>query len=349
MIRKLVLLWLVGLASATAQAARPTTQVASDFIQVKISPDITLLRPLKDSATITVEVGGSPGDPADLVDLSLRLTAPPPGALLSTDFPLIEGTPLIDMAFSGVPGTLSWDYVFPIRGVYRLDVAAADAEGRRWHRTFELRLRENPAKTAFLIGFAVALLILGFIAGRLFSSPATGVGVLMIALLIGAGAGANTNAVLPDGDVPQSTLAITPARVGTMSVIRWRVADSETGKPIPAEVALRVVQREKGREIFRLNRQPTDGELDLSFQFTDASPHEVTATGFTRNQKRRTEKTTTVHVDSAVPSFGIRVRPVLLFMLVVTAGLTAGRFSKKRRTPLLWTAKRVKMDSKETS
>ena len=118
---------------------------------------------------------------------------------------------------------------------------------------------------------------------------------------------------------------------------------------MPATVTLRVVQLEKGREIFRLNRVPTRGALDLVFHFIDASPHRVSAVATTQGGRQGTEIAQTVAVDSATPSFGVRVRPVVLFMLAVLAGLAAGRISKRRRLPLPWTAKRVKMNPKEAS
>ena len=74
--------------------------------------------------------------------------------------------------------------------------------------------------------------------------------MLMVALLVGAGAGASMNPEPSDRGGPENTLEVTPARVGAMSAIRWRAADR---KPAPAQVTLRVVQLEKGREIFRLN------------------------------------------------------------------------------------------------
>ena len=118
---------------------------------------------------------------------------------------------------------------------------------------------------------------------------------------------------------------------------------------MPATVTLRVVQLEKGKEIFTLNRVPTDGTLDLAFQFTDASPHRVLATATAQGRPRATEVARTVEVEPVTPSLGIRVWPVLLFIFVVLAGLAAGRFSKRRRLPLPWTAKRVKIHPKEAS
>ncbi len=94
---------------------------------------------------------------------------------------------------------------------------------------------------------------------------------------------------------------------------------------------------------------PTDGALDLRFQFTDASPHRVVVAATANDMQQETEVAQTVEVASATPPLGIRVRPVLVFLLVVLAGLAAGRLSKRRGLPLPWTARRVKINPKEAS
>ncbi len=345
--RLLFLLPAVLLSGALPSPA--AARVDKGAIRVEVSPDTALLRPLKDAARITLDVEEADGRSGAPVDLSIRLTAPPPGKLVSTDFPLIEGTRLIEMNLPKVYGTLSWSYVFPIRGEYRLDVSATDGQGRRLERSFALHVRESRARMAFLAGFVAALFLLGFIAGRIFSAPAGVAAVLMIAILHGAepdrGLGADTNHTARS----KAELTVASPRVGAPSTIRWRGTESPSAKPVPAMVTLRVLQLEKGREIFTLNRVPTDGALDLRFQFTDASPHRVVVAATPRGRQQMTEVAQTVAVESATAPLGIRVRPVLLFLLVVLAGLAAGRFSKRRRLPLPWAARRVKINPKEAS
>ncbi len=60
----------------------------------------------------------------------IRLYAPPPGRFLSTDYPLVEKTLLIEMDLVAAQGAAIWEYVFPIRGVYRLEVAASNGTGK---------------------------------------------------------------------------------------------------------------------------------------------------------------------------------------------------------------------------
>lgn len=312
-----------------------------------MSPDTALLRPLKDAARITIDVEGVSEGRRAPVDLSIRLTAPPPGKLVSTDFPLIEGTRLVEMNLPKVPGTLSWSYVFPIRGEYRLDVSATDGQGGRLERSLRLHVGESRAKMAFLGGFVLALFLLGFTAGRIFSAPAAVAAVIVMALLHSPGSNGGVGADDRQTAGPKGELTVAQPRVGAPSVIRWRGTVPGSEKPVPATVTVKVLQIEKGREIFTLDRVPTDGTLDIAFQFTDASSHRVAVTA--RGREHETEVARTVEVESPTPPLGIRAWPVLVFSLVVLAGLAAGRASKKRRLPLPWTAGRVKINPKEAS
>lgn len=322
-------------------------QVAQGAIKVRVSPDTALLRPLKDSTTITIDVDGPAGKPRGPVQLSVRLTAPPPGTFVSSDFPLIEGTRLVELNVASTTGTLSWNYVFPIRGEYRLDVSATDPNGRRVERSLTLRVHENRAKVAFLIGFIAALFLLGFIAGRIFSVPAGMVAGCLIMLLFGAASRGNLSADTGHAAGLKGELTIAPPRVGAPTTIRWRGTAPGSGEPVRAAVNLRVMQLEKGREVFALHPVPTEGTLDVAFQFTDASTHRVVALATTRGRQAAAEVSRTVEVESATPPLGIRVWPVIVFLAVVLAGLAAGRITKRRGLPLRWPARQAKMDPKE--
>lgn len=340
---------LFALLLSASLAAPFTAWVDESAIRIQVSPDTTLLRPLKDSARITVDIdedGRGSGAP---LDLSILLTAPPPGNLVSTDFPLIEGTRLVEMKLAGVTGALSWDYVFPIRGTYRLEVSATDAQGRRLQGSRSVQVRENRTKTAFLAAFVAALFLLGFIAGRIFTVPAGVVAVLAIVLLYSAGGNGILGAETVRATALDGKLTVTPSLVGHPSTIRWRGTHPGSEEAVPAAVTLRIVQLEKGREIFRLNRAPTRGTLDLVFHFVDASPHTVSVVATPRGGQPATEVTRTVQVESDTAQFGARVRPVVLFLLVVLAGLVAGRISKKRFPRLPWAGRRTRLAAKEAS
>ncbi len=84
---------------------------------------------------------------------------------------MVEGTRLVDMELPASEGRVDWEYVFPIRGVYRLEVTAADGTGKEVTRVFTLRIKESRTKILYLGSFTVGLFVLGVIAGRLFTLP----------------------------------------------------------------------------------------------------------------------------------------------------------------------------------
>ena len=100
--------------------------------------------------------------------LRARLYAPKSGWLFSTDFPHVEGTLLLDIELPLSNGWVAWEYVFPIRGDYRLEVELADPQKEKAKKVFNLNIRENRLKLFYLGGFALLLFLFGFVAGRLF-------------------------------------------------------------------------------------------------------------------------------------------------------------------------------------
>lgn len=65
---------------------------------------------------------------------------------------------------------VEWEYVFPIRGIYRLEVESADDEGRRIREVLEFRIKESRLKLLFLAAFLAGLFLFGVTAGRLFTA-----------------------------------------------------------------------------------------------------------------------------------------------------------------------------------
>lgn len=83
-----------------------------------------------------------------------------------TDFPMVEGTKLINSTLSVKNGKASFDYMFPIRGDYRMKVEVLDETGKSVG-THELliNIHENPAEVKNAIIFIISLALFGFIAG----------------------------------------------------------------------------------------------------------------------------------------------------------------------------------------
>lgn len=137
-------------------------------------PLLKQVRPLTEPVRIMLIVIDSNGRAVKKGKANIRLVAPAPGRFFSTDFPVIAGTPLLEMELPILQGRAAWEYLFPIRGVYRLEVRAVAEEGREIERVFDLKIREQPVKLFYLAAFTAALFIFGVVAGRLFTGGRQG-------------------------------------------------------------------------------------------------------------------------------------------------------------------------------
>lgn len=314
---KLTLFCLSGLFTAPAFGAVPNP------IRVEISPKLGEIRPMKDLVDIKVAVAS---EARGAVDLSFRLLAPRREGMFTTDFPLVEGTELIDIAVRVPDGKLDWSYAFPIRGTYRLELKAVDADGLAVERTVLLKVSEDWTKWVFLLVFLVLCFILGAVAGRLFSADRSWNTGLLLGVL-----GILTLARVGDAVAAlESKLVVVSPKVGSPSTIRWRVADDGLSRIEGARLTLNITQLEKGRTLFSLNQLLTQGNFQFEYQFTDASDHRIDTTVVLESGEKIIGSEDIVEVASPDPRLEDRLRPVVLSLLAVLAGLITGRFGRRR-------------------
>lgn len=87
-----------------------------------------------------------------------------------TDFPIVEGTDLIDATLPIENGKATFQYMFPIRGDYHLKVDVVDGEGKAVG-THELviTINENPEEVKNAVIFIAILVAFGFVVGYVLS------------------------------------------------------------------------------------------------------------------------------------------------------------------------------------
>lgn len=306
-----------------------SVQAEAETIGLETVPSVDQLRPLSDPVKIILSVLDSDGKPVQQGRLHIRLVAPAPGWLFSTDLPLVEGADLLEMDLPVSQGQAAWEYTFPIRGVYHLEVRTAGME-----RLFDIGIKENRVKLFYLGIFVVALFFFGFMAGRLFtsagriSSGEVRLGFFLLAfglmLLVGEVSSAEKK---QDGLVAK--LEVDPAVVGQPSQIRWRLAEGKGGKPVPARLTLTITHLEEGRRVFFLDRIPTNGEFKLRFHFTDGAPYRITSVTQVEGGKA-------IQGEREIAVAGIEPPPeaifpsLFFFVAIIALGLVAGRISRRK-------------------
>lgn len=300
----------------------------------KSSPLPERLRPLSETATISLLATGADGKPLTRGWANVRLEAPRSGGFFSTDFPLVEGSKLAEMRLPLKAGKVEWKYVFPIRGEYRLIVDVLTVDGNKASKTFKVKIREHGTKWLVLGVFTLGLFAVGFIAGRIFtpSAPAGrgAAGMIIVtsfAFLVGPAIGQEAG-----NDKPVARLEIDPPTVGKPARVHWRLeGDRATATP-SAVLSLTIVHLEKEKTVFAIDRIPVEGEYSMNFQFTDGAEYRVTASAVIPGGKpARAEQV--VAVAGVEPPMSAMIPAIGVFLTVIAVGLGVGRWSRCRATP----------------
>ena len=308
---------------------------AEEFnIYFKASPRIELLHPYSDPSTLTLLVTGADGRPVAQGHLAIRLDAPKPGRFFSTDFPLVEGSRLMEMSLPLRQGKVEWKYLFPIRGEYLLAVDFLAPDGRKAAKTFNFKIREDKRKWLFLGLFSLALFVFGVVAGRIFTSVGSHHAKGFAACLLLAAGGLTS---LVENAAGQATrqgeqfgwLEIDPATVGKPTSVRWRLGGDERTEKSMALLTLTIAHPEKDKIVFALERLPVAGEFAMNFQFTDGAEYRVAALAYIGGRPLlRTEKN--VAVTAAEPPARAMLPALSFFVAIIALGLAVGRWSKRR-------------------
>jgi hypothetical protein len=301
------------------------------ILRFEASPPVERLSPQGEPATLALTATSSDGRPIAEGWVAVRLDAPPSG-FFSTDFPLVEGSRLLEMRLPLVGGKAEWRQVFPIRGAYRLAADVTDPAGVKNAAVFSFQVYESNRKWLILGGFALGLFITGVIAGRVFSAPRHGARMklhlwLLLFFACGAAAAKWTRAQEAQQRKHMSKLAIGPAAVGAPARIQWWLHPAGVDGQPSAKLTLTIAHVEMKKEIFALEKISVAGEFALDYQFTDGSEHRVTAVAETGDGETVRQEQA-VSVTASPPPLGTKVPPLILFITVIAAGLVAGRSSR---------------------
>ncbi len=244
--------------------------------------------------------------------IKLQISTPPRNHFLTTDFPIVEGTKLLELEASAPNGKLEFEQMLPIRGNYQIQVNVSPLEANAfasYEQTLNLNVRENPVKYKYFAVIAAILLSLGLLGGwviggqeeikdgeiapqsvRLLLSALTVVAIVTLLFI-------NITAEVAEahGDAHNHTnekiapsisqsqgmeIKITGdkmATVGRLANLAVEVKDSTIGAAIK-DVGLRVkvIALEDNLTVFAYQGFPNaEGKLIWQEQFFDGAPHKV--------------------------------------------------------------------------
>lgn len=318
---------------------------AADALQLdfRTDPPAGLIKPNVDTAKLSVRLEDAAGRTvAAPTRFSIELDSPPRNAFFSTGFPIVEGTPLLRGELNSESGNLELQYLFPIRGIYRLKVVAESSLGRSAHE-WNLKIHEEPRAVRRFFGLISLLSIFGVVSGiclahsvrRRAAGPVSA--SVIAALGLFAGLSSNTAAgeehahshaadiKTSDSAVVESSsgrmqIRLSPpsATVGNLATLSgWFEPNVRQGGPI--EFTLSFVNLDHDREVFQTRVMAPDGTFQLRYQFTDGASHRVAVSARPAGDTNAPlDAAMNVTVHAIQPPAPIVAR-TLLFLVGVTA------------------------------
>jgi hypothetical protein len=262
--------------------------------------------------TLTLQALDAIGKPLENTKISLQILTPPPNPWLTTDFPIVEGTKLLQMDAAAPDGKLEIQQMLPIRGNYQLRVNVSPLVANTftpYEQTLNLNIQENPVKYKYSAVVAAILLSVGLLGGwviggqeelrqgeiapqsvRLLLSALTVVAIVTLLFINisaevaeahGSGHSSGKEEIAPSVQKSQGLEVRVEgdrsATVGKLANLTVNVKDTATGQPIK-DVALQVkaIALEDNLTVFAYKGvTDQEGKLTWQEQFFDGAPHKV--------------------------------------------------------------------------
>ncbi len=304
----------------------------------QIGPDNTLAR-------TTLKVVDASGQAVPNAYLKLHLDSPPGNPVISTDFPMVENTTLLEYEGTLPDGVLAFEYIYAIRGLYSFHVEAGrDAASPSFKDTLSLSLSENTNEVINGIIFIGLLLGLGIVAGVIIGNGAraqrmamTGLVLTLLSssLVIGstsmaqAHGGGDAAEVEPfiesaaNGDLTL-TYGMSPGagRVGTLNTMSFQATDSSGSLVADTTFEVNLWHIEDEKPVFTTHLFAPNGQTEFKFQFFDGAEHEVRLTA--HNANGRVDLARIVEVEGLDPPLAVKIKTTAYLVIIAFLGILIG-------------------------
>jgi hypothetical protein len=343
-----------------------SSQTPQPTVRLSTEPPISEILPFEAEATVppspvglTLQAVDAAGQPLENAKMHLQILTPPRNPWFPTDFPMVEGTQLLNMDVVAPKGELQIQQMLPIRGNYKLlvDVTPVVANAfPRIQQTLSLSVPESWVKYRNF-GILVAILLgLGLVGGlvlggqqeiqpgeiapqrvRLLLSGAILVAIasLLIVNITAERAESHTHehhshsshshepgpTVLQSQGVEARLIGDIETTVGQLAKLTVQVTDTTTRQPAK-DVILKIKTTPTADEwtAFAYQGVPDDkGQLTWEEQFFDGAPHQVEVEVSPQSQATRQFSSLRVVQDIQVEG----VAPPLRSRLIVLAYFTS--------------------------
>jgi hypothetical protein len=345
-----------------------SSQIPTSRVLLSTNPPLENILPFEAEAEkpqspvkLTLQAVDAAGKSLANAKINLQILTPPSNPWLTTDFPIVEGTKLLQINANAPDGKLEIQQILPIRGNYQLLVNVSPLLQNSfapYQQILNLNVHENPIKYKYFVVIAAILLSLGLLGGwviggqeelqqgeiapqsvRLLLSALT---VVAIVTLLVINISAEVAEAHGSGHHSTSSEAVAPssqksqgleinlegdknATVGKLANLALQVKDSATGQPI-TDVALQIkaIATEHNLTVFDYKGIPDEqGKLTWLEQFFDGSPHkiEVEATPLPGSNRQFSPVKVAQEVEVEAIAPPIYIRLIGLFYFTAFVGI----------------------------
>ncbi|MBW4576692.1 MAG: hypothetical protein KME08_15560 [Aphanothece sp. CMT-3BRIN-NPC111] len=343
---------LMGGVSDVLAASSPTT------VQLTTEPPIEKVVPADKPVLLTLQAFDDIGKPIQNAKIRWQIFTPAKTPWFTTDFPVVEGTQLLDINAIPPTGKLQLQQVLPIRGKYQLLVDVTPLDGKKFTATQQiltLTVPEKNVKYRNLGILAVILLGVGFGGGwvigeRQLMQPGevapsrvrlllSGVILVAIAVLLVVNISAEFAEshdhehlshrdhpdVSPSPALEVKWLGDTQATVGQLAQMGVQLSN----RAKDAIVKVKATQLEHNETVFVYQGVPdSQGKLMWRQQFFDGAPHkvevEVSPQPNAARQFSPFQLSKEIEVEAVAPPLYVRFISLAYFTGILVVGLVLG-------------------------
>jgi hypothetical protein len=323
----------------------PPAQGQSDLsVVLETNPPANQIGPDSTLTQTTLRVVDANGQAIPNAYLKFHLDAPPGNAFISTDFPIVEGTPLLEYAGTLPEGVLRFDYIYPIRGNYNFHIEAGrDDTTLTFQETLTLKLRENRNEIFNFVFFGLLLLGLGVVAGFIIGRGARAQRLAAAGLVLlfglslvsgsvftvqahGGGDGSQAEPFTEqstDGELSLS-YSMNPGagRVGALNHLNLALSNSQAQLVPDTTFEITFWHIEDEKPVFATSLFAPTGQSDFEFQFFDGAEHEVRVVA--TNAAGVVDLTRTIEVEGLDPPLPVKIKTTIYLVAFVLVGILIG-------------------------
>lgn len=358
------LISLVGLMGVVFYSLVVFSQTPQPSVRLLTEPPISQILPFEAEATVTpspvkltLQALDAAGQSLEKAKIGLQILTPPKSPWFPTDFPIVEGTQLLNIEAVAPTGELQIQQILPIRGQYQLLVEVTPIVENAFtpfQQILTLSVPENWIKYRNL-GILVLVLLTAGVGGglvlggrqeiqegeiapqrvRLLLSGAIIVAIISLVFINITAELAESHtdhhkhhslkteepAILQSQGIEARILGDVEATVGQLANLAVQVSDTQTGQPLTEAILNIKATSIEGEWVAFAYQGVTDtkGQFKWEQQFFDGAPHKVTVEVSPKSQAQQQFSSLKVAKEIAVEG----VAPPLQSRLIVLGYFTS--------------------------